>query len=892
MRKIELLSPARTADIGIEAIRHGADAVYIGARSFGARAAAGNSVEDIARLVTFAHQYKARVYVTVNTIIYDQELRDVEELIHQLWQVHVDALIIQDLRILSLHLPPIPLHASTQMDNRTVEKVQSLARLGFPQVVLARELTTDEISEIHRACPDTELEVFVHGALCVGLSGRCNASEYMFGRSANRGECAQVCRMPFDLVARQSDGGEEHVLMRNRHLLSLRDNCQIRNLEALLESGASSLKIEGRLKDVDYVKNVTAAYSAALDAVIAKHPDEYCRASAGHVRYTFNADVEKSFNRGFVRNVSKPDANLDTPKSMGEYVGKTKEVFTNHITVATQKQISNGDGLCYINNRGELVGFRVNKVEGGKLYPLEMPRNLARGTVLYRNQDTAFDRLLQRPSAERRIWVDIAIDETEQGFRLTMTDEDSIVATLDVCAEKELARTHQTENIQRQLSKLGDTVFEARTVQLNYRKNWFVPSSLLADWRRTLSQMLLEERMKYYPQQECAHTPQQIETETPFELSHDTSTPLMQTKYCLRRQLGMCLKEKLHSPAENLFLRMKNGKELRLLFDCKQCMMKVFAMITLLLMLTGCVGGNTEMGTTIASDTDTVVTIVNAIDTVQVEQDSTLTNLSPAQVDSLVFRLSHHYSENFNFLVKADSLMLLPREGDIIQDTCYVYGGDLIAVASISQQSDTVWVKVAHDQFTMGWIAEPILLQGVVPDDPISEMLDMLSGSRGIWMSVLVAIGIVAYLLQQGKKRRLQLLKFGEMDSPYPFLFLSLIAVMATVYASVQNFVPEFWQEYYFHPSLNPLVLPPIMSVLVVLVWLLIISFLAVCDEVYHHFYFLPGVAYMIELLSLGMVVYLIISWTTLYYIGYGILPAFLVGCWWGYARKVNTTNK
>lgn len=337
MHPIELLAPAKTADIGIEAIRHGADAVYIGAHAYGARASAGNSVEDIERLVEFAHLYKAKVYVTVNTLVFEDEMLEVERLIWQLHDIEVDALIVQDLRLLSLNLPPIPLHASTQMDNRTVEKVQMLAGLGFPQVVLARELTLDEIAEIHEKCPDTKLEVFVHGALCVSLSGRCNASEALFGRSANRGECAQVCRMAFDLLA---DG---KTVMKEKHLLSLKDNCQIDHLGALLTAGASSLKIEGRLKDADYVKNVTAAYSEALDRVIAKHPKEFCRASSGHVHLKFKPDVRKSFNRGFVKTLNKPDANIDTPKAMGEPV--TKETV-----------LHNGDGLCYVD-KGKLVGL-------------------------------------------------------------------------------------------------------------------------------------------------------------------------------------------------------------------------------------------------------------------------------------------------------------------------------------------------------------------------------------------------------------------------------------------------------------------------------------------------------------------------------------------------------
>lgn len=541
MRSIELLAPAKNADIGIEAIRHGADAVYIGAPSFGARAAAGNSVEDIARLVAYAHLFKARVYVTVNTLIYKEELKDVERMIWQLYEAKVDALIVQDLQILSLNLPPIPLHASTQMDNRTVEKVRQLEGLGFPQVVLARELTVDQIAEIHKECPETLLEVFVHGALCVSLSGRCNASEALFRRSANRGECAQVCRMKFTLKA---DG---HTLAKDKHLLSLKDNCQIDNLEALLLAGASSLKIEGRLKDMDYVKNVTAAYSVALDEVISKHEDKFCRASSGHISLKFIPNVFKSFNRGFVKDVNKPDANLDTPKSLGEPLKKD--------TV-----LHNGDGLCYIE-RGELVGFRVSNVD--RFHP-------TKGVRYFRNQDAEVDRVLGKPSSDRRIWVEIDVDED----KVVMTDEDGFAASIDISiSDFELARTHQTENIQRQLSKLGDTIFEARSVNVNLNKNYFIPSSLLSSWRRELAQKLTEDRICYYPQMKQEHKPVQIDTPVPFELTHDKGTPLMICHHCIRRQMGLCLKE--GGQKAKMTLTAANGTEFLLDFDCKNCLMKI-----------------------------------------------------------------------------------------------------------------------------------------------------------------------------------------------------------------------------------------------------------------------------------------------------------------------------
>ena len=853
MTTIELLAPARTADIGIEAIRHGADAVYIGAEAFGARAAAGNTVEDIRRLVDFAHPFRASVYVTVNTIIYEHELKTVEELCWRLWEAKVDALIVQDLRLLSLNLPPIPLHASTQMDNRTAEKVRRLAELGFNQVVLARELTLAEIADIHKACPQTDLEVFVHGALCVSLSGRCNVSEALFGRSANRGECAQVCRMEMDLL----ENGK--VLLKDKHLLSLRDNCQIENLENLLLAGATSLKIEGRLKDMEYVKNITAAYSQALDAVIAKHPQLFKRKSTGHVKLTFQPNIWKSFNRGFVKDVSKPDANILTPKSMGEKIDYAPCT------------IHNGDGLCYIEN-DKLVGFRVNNA--AQFHPVK-------GIQYYRNQDVEWDKLLSKTSADRRIHVDIDV----YASHIEMRNENGIQSRVEIHSEQ--AHNPQTDTIRQQLGKLGNTRYEARNITFHDGEHLFIPVSQLANYRRCLVEQLDEAILKNYPQQEQPHTPVNIETPHPFELTHDPQTPLMQTRYCLRRQLGKCLKsakkqkKETQKPNTNWSLRMKNGRILNLEFDCRQCLMKVFMLSILhlpssifhlfalfLFILTSCVGNNT------AQKEKSADTIINIVDTAIIQPDSALINFTPQQVDSLAFRLTHHYSENFNFVVKADSLMLVPRLGELMQDTCYIYDDELIAVASISKQNDTVWVKVAHDQQTMGWISEEELLKNVAPDDPISEMLYTLSSLRGIWMSVLAAIGIFVFLFRRRKQQQLQLLK---IDSPYPLLFVALTAIMASIYASVQNFVPEYWQEYYFHPSLNPLVLPPIMAALVILVWLLIITLIASCDEAYHKLEPLPALGMMVELIGIGMIVYLVISWATLYYIGYLLLILLLI---------------
>lgn len=585
---LELLSPAKTASIGIEAIRHGADAVYIGATSFGARAAAGNSVEDIAQLVEFAHQYRARVYVTINTIIYDNEVEEVERLIWKLWEIKVDALIIQDMRILAMNLPPIPLHASTQMDNRTVEKVKMLSKLGFPQVVLARELTVEQISEIHEACPDTELEVFVHGALCVSLSGRCNASEAMFGRSANRGECAQLCRMQYELLATtppkpENKRREEKVIKRG-YLLSLKDNCQLDNLESLILAGATSFKIEGRLKDVDYVKNVTAAYSKALDAIIAKYPGKFYRRASGHVNLKFEPNVYKSFNRGFVKNVNKPEANFYTPKSMGEPL-KTLSPALHRNGEGGRLQshpegfsprpygregLHNGDGLCYIDKKGELKGFRIGNVD--KFVPTP-------GIMYYRNQDAEWDKIMSHPSAERKINVDIIINEQE----VKMTDEDGFEASVSLPSDNgrlnfELARTHQRENIERQLTKLGDTIFEAHNIDIQLKKNYFIPSSLLSQWRRELCDILLKERTTYYPQVQTPHTPTIVDRPVPFEQTHDKDTPLMICHHCIRRQLNMCLKMQnaKGKMLNQLYLRLSNGAMFKLEFDCKNCLMKLY----------------------------------------------------------------------------------------------------------------------------------------------------------------------------------------------------------------------------------------------------------------------------------------------------------------------------
>ncbi len=603
-RKIELLAPAKNLECGIEAINHGADAVYIGAPKFGARAAAVNSLEDIAALVAHAHLYNARIYVTINTILKEEELRETEEMIHELYRIGVDALIVQDMGITALNLPPIPLHASTQMDNRTPEKVRFLADAGFRQVVLARELSLREIRDIHTACPEVLLEIFVHGALCVSYSGQCYVSQACFGRSANRGACAQFCRMPFNLV--DADG---KIIAQEKHLLSLKDLNQINELEQLLDAGASSFKIEGRLKEVSYVKNVTAAYRQKLDSILSRRP-EYVRASSGTTRFDFTPQLDKSFSRGFtsyfLHGRGGEVASFNTPKSLGEEMGTMKEARGNYLTVAGLKSFNNGDGVCYIDEQGKLQGFRINRVDGNKLYPQEMPRIKPR-TVLYRNFDQEFERSLARKSAERKIGVSMTLGETENGFSLVLTDEDANSVTLALPREKEPARTPQADNLRTQLSKLGNTPFEATQIEIDWTDNWFLPASVLADLRRQAVDELLAVRQANYPREVAVFQPTThafpqttltylgnvmnpqaasfyaahgVQSIAPaFEKEPVEDAVLMFCKHCLRHSMGWCpIHQRQRSPyKEPYYLESTDGKRYRLTFDCKNCQMKVSA---------------------------------------------------------------------------------------------------------------------------------------------------------------------------------------------------------------------------------------------------------------------------------------------------------------------------
>mgnify|MGYP001714924889 FL=1 len=664
------------------AIDHGADAVYIGASRFGARQSAGNSVEDIGKLCEYAHRYGATVHVTINTIIYNDEFDDTLALVRELVDVGVDAFLLQDMGLMSKVREIVPdtvaLHASTQCDTRTWEKAQWLSQQGFDRVVLARELSAEEISDIHKRLPNLELEAFVHGALCVSYSGVCYVSQYSFGRSANRGACAQFCRLAFDL--KDSDG---KIIEHQRHLLSLKDMSQIDNLETLMRSGACAFKIEGRLKDINYVKNVVSAYSKRIDEIISKHPDEFRRASLGRVRYSFTPDLKKTFNRGYTNYFLKGrQADIfspDTPKALGEFVGRVKEIRRDSFNVSSTANFANGDGLCFlscdpVNQSTRLEGFRVNRAVGNRLYPFKMPKGLKAGMSLYRNQDQAFDKELGSKTAERKIKIkmwfgtspETSPNPSEGGECLTdrrgtiwakaevigsftpeqtsnerISNEHSVMLSTSlggIGGGLQLAQKPQRDNIIRQLTKLGNTVYECSEVEIvDGADKYFIPSSILAELRRMVveeldKQILNRQRMtiyrksedkvsdykphitvvnpaqyqqmpylynisndvarKFYEQQGLTKAEPAFEIQYPsvdngsestgksFSIRGDkdaVSHLLMQCRHCIRYSLGYCVKRGGKKPTwrEPLFLELPDKRRFRLEFDCKNCQMNV-----------------------------------------------------------------------------------------------------------------------------------------------------------------------------------------------------------------------------------------------------------------------------------------------------------------------------
>ena len=597
-RPVELLAPAKDLTCGIEAILHGADAVYIGAPKFSARAAAGNSIDDIRMLCRFAHLYQARVYVALNTILMDDELNEVERMIRQIYDAGADALIVQDMGITQLDIPPIPLHASTQTDNRTSEKVGFLTKTGFSRIILARELTLEEIQTISQQVPEAYLEAFIHGALCVCYSGQCYLSAKLFGRSGNRGECAQCCRLPYSMV-----DADDKVITKQKHLLSLKDMNRSDDLEELLKAGVSSLKIEGRLKDVSYVKNIVAYYRKKLDAIFATNPSFY-RSSIGISTYTFEPQPEKSFNRGFTSYLlhgrDMDITSFNTPKFIGEPVGAVKEIKGHSFTMTGVKKLHNGDGLTFFNLQGELEGFRINRAEANHIYPYNMPVLRPR-TPLYRNYDQTFEALLLKPSAERKISVTIEWSDYPKGFTITMTDDTDARVTIVRPFAKEIARKPQDEMIRTQLSKLGNTPFSAAKIVISTSKDFFVPSSLLNEMRRDAAERLIAlrricfvrtyvnkdiyNRNIPYPSKNLDFTANVSNHKAEiFYKKHNVISldnnidefPLMTTKHCLRYSMGWCpVHQKTESPYKDPYYLIHKDIRLRLSFDCKKCRMLV-----------------------------------------------------------------------------------------------------------------------------------------------------------------------------------------------------------------------------------------------------------------------------------------------------------------------------
>jgi putative protease len=624
---LELLAPARTADIAIEAIKHGADAVYIGGPAFGARHDAGNPVADIERLTACAHRFHAKVFITLNTIFRDDELDDAQKLAWQVYEAGADALIVQDMGLLQLDLPPIQLHASTQCDIRTPEKAKFLADAGFSQMVLARELSLPEIGAIRSrvmrsgiqadGAGDTApiLEFFIHGALCVAFSGQCYISHAHTGRSANRGECSQACRLPYNLEDKQG-----RIVAFDKHLLSMKDNDQSANLRALADAGIRSFKIEGRLKDVAYVKNTTAHYRQLLDRIIEQAP-EYSRASSGHCTYTFTPRPEKTFNRGatdyFVNGRHADLAAFDTPSFAGAASGVVTRIGPDWFEVDGEETWANGDGISYLSRGRKLAGLRINVAQGKRLFPNEMPEDpegFKVGTEIHRNRDQAFERLLEKDSAERRIDLTVELGETADGFRLTLRDEDGISAGTGIAHAKEAAKNppRAFAALAESLGKLGGTDFRATDVKVVLSEAWFLPASTINALRRDAVEQLIAARNAArprlpralpveppvaYPERELSYLANVLNSRArDFYRKHgvaliadayeaDTTlgdVSLMITKHCLRYSHSLCPKEAKGwvkgVNAEPMVL--VNGKErLTLKFDCKACEMHVMGRV-------------------------------------------------------------------------------------------------------------------------------------------------------------------------------------------------------------------------------------------------------------------------------------------------------------------------
>jgi putative protease len=607
-KKIEILAPAKNLIQGIAAINSGADAVYIGAPLYGARSNATNSVEDIAALVQYAHLYNAQVFVVINTILYDNELEPCRQLIWELYEIGVDALIIQDMAILEMELPPIVLHASTQANNRDANKIKFLADAGIKRVVLARELNLHQIKEISETT-DVELEFFVTGALCVSFSGNCYMSVANGERSANRGSCAQNCRLPYNLI-----DGNGDTLIKNSHLLSIKDFDVSDQIPHLVKAGIVSFKIEGRLKDIVYVKNNVSYLRHKLDAFLMENNDKYDKASSGKCTYLFDSSLDRTFNRGytdyFVNERHQSIGSWESPKSKGQYIGKLIKTLGNSYQIENGELLNNGDGLCFINENNEAEGIYVNRAENGIIYP-NVLKEIKEGTFIYRNNDAAFIKLVEREdSAVRKISTTLVLKENEKGFELIATDEDGNVSIVNLVHPKEQTKNNESlaENFKVNLAKTGFTPYTADEITIEFSQNWFLPISKINELRRTVYEQLSEIRLKNYVRKEhqlvkTAHPYPETkldfmynvanktarkfyerhgvtEIEKAFELQWDPGkSRVMTTKYCIKYELERCPKyhpehrdKKVKEP-----LVLKQGElEYKLKFNCKPCEMEIW----------------------------------------------------------------------------------------------------------------------------------------------------------------------------------------------------------------------------------------------------------------------------------------------------------------------------
>ncbi|MFH7012635.1 U32 family peptidase [Flavobacterium sp. FlaQc-52] len=606
-KKIEILAPAKDLIGGIAAINSGADAVYIGAPLYGARSNATNSIEDVAALVKYAHLFNAQVFVVINTILYDNELETCRLMIWELYNIGVDALIIQDMAIMEMDLPPIVLHASTQANNRDADKIKFLKDAGIKRVVLARELNLHQIKEIYDKA-DVELEFFVTGALCVSFSGNCYMSVANGERSANRGSCAQNCRLPYNLI----DGNGE-TLIKNSHLLSIKDFDVSNEIPNLVEAGIVSFKIEGRLKDIVYVKNNVSYLRQKLDAYL-EGSDKYTKASSGKCTYSFDSALDKSFNRGytdyFVNERHSSIGSWESPKSKGQYIGKLVKTIGNAYQIENGELLNNGDGLCFINENNEAEGIYVNKVENGLAYP-NVLKEIKDGTFIYRNNDAAFIKIVEREdSAVRKISTTLLLTENENGFELIATDEDGNVSIVTLVHPKEQTKNNESiaENFKINLAKTGFTPYTADEINVLFSQNWFLPISKINEMRRTVYEQLSEIRLANYKREEhqlvkTSHPYPETkldfmynvsnkiarkfyerhgvtEIEKAFELQWDPGkSRVMTTKYCIKYELKKCpihqkdiVGVKVKEP-----LVLKQGElEYKLKFNCKPCEMEIW----------------------------------------------------------------------------------------------------------------------------------------------------------------------------------------------------------------------------------------------------------------------------------------------------------------------------